>query len=708
MKCYSCKATIPDDATTCPACGKDQGFDARAIRAASRGDQAALTELYEKTYSSVYNTIKFLVRDDDAALDILQDSYVKAFRSLDMLQDPSRFGAWMRRIAHNRAVDYLRQAKPVSLSSLTADESGEEVELVDDRPDSLPDLVIDQRETARLLGEILDALPDDQRVCVTLYYYEQLSVHEIAQELDVPEATVKSRLMYGRKKIEQQVKALERRGTKLYSVAPVALLMWLFRNQQAQAAVLPSAAVLQAALGSVATSSGAAASGAAAGTGTAGAAGTSSAGGSAAAAGSAAGAGAAAAAGGGIASKAIAAAVALALVAGGGTLAARALFTPKPAALPVPQPVSPTSPSVNPYDVIMNHYVDRLCAVPSEFLAWYDQGHDHGYADGINNELIAELFRTRAKLWYGKVDINGDGIDELLLGTAGDGWTQCWDAYTMQGDFAVPLFTGDNVLEYRKNLLVLPDGTLDLHASGGVDAGTDAFFRIIDGGAGLEPADPPRDISGAVDALSWGGIQLKEIPYQPGQIDEDAPAYERTQPIEPSEAPDTPGAAVSTDGIFDAYQEVLRAYETSMNADPATDPIYDTYDWARTWIDTRGEGASVEHAEVDLNGDGVPEMVMAAYVNYGDGWEEWYPFEIYTYDGANAIALFVGQITTADWLHLATDGTMWTTRGNADPTPVRRWELPAGATQLAEIASAGSEDELPRLSYASVLRPPAV
>ncbi|MBQ3283355.1 MAG: RNA polymerase sigma factor, partial [Atopobiaceae bacterium] len=237
MKCYNCKATIPDDASVCPTCGRQQGFDAKTIRAASKGDEAALTELYEKTYASVYNTIRFMVRDDDVALDILQDSYVKAFRSLDTLQDPSRFGAWMRRIVHNRAVDYLRQEKPVSLGSLTADESEDEVELVDDRPDSLPDVVLDQQETARLLGAILDELPDDQRVCVTMYYYEQLSVREIAQELEMPEATVKSRLMYGRKKIEQQVKALERRGTKLYSVAPVALLMWLFRNQQAQAAV---------------------------------------------------------------------------------------------------------------------------------------------------------------------------------------------------------------------------------------------------------------------------------------------------------------------------------------------------------------------------------------------------------------------------------------------------------------------------------------
>ena len=215
MKCYKCKTTIPDDADVCPRCGASQGFSSDLIYKAKENDQNAIAELYNKTYSNVYYTIKAIVKDDDAVLDILQDSYLKAFRSLDQLQDTSKFRAWIKRIAHNRAVDYLRQTKAVNFSDISKDDTDIPLEFEDTRPENLPEVVIDQKETARLMAEILDSLPSDQRACVSMFYYEQMSVKEIAEELGVSENTVKSRLNYGRKKIETQVRALEKKGTKM-------------------------------------------------------------------------------------------------------------------------------------------------------------------------------------------------------------------------------------------------------------------------------------------------------------------------------------------------------------------------------------------------------------------------------------------------------------------------------------------------------------
>jgi len=94
------------------------------------------------------------------------------------------------------------------------------------------------------MREILDSLPADQRAVVSMFYYEQMSVKEIAEELGVSENTVKSRLNYGRKKIETQVKALEKKGTKLYSLAPLPFLLLLFKSQEAYAAEIPAASVL--------------------------------------------------------------------------------------------------------------------------------------------------------------------------------------------------------------------------------------------------------------------------------------------------------------------------------------------------------------------------------------------------------------------------------------------------------------------------------
>lgn len=111
---------------------------------------------------------------------------------------------------------------------------GEELEdipfeesIEDVRSELNPEMAMDQQEAKRLVMEILDHLPEDQRVVIGMFYYEEMSVKDIAQTLGVSENTVKSRLSYGRKKIKEQVMDLEKRGTKLYSVAPFVFFLYL-------------------------------------------------------------------------------------------------------------------------------------------------------------------------------------------------------------------------------------------------------------------------------------------------------------------------------------------------------------------------------------------------------------------------------------------------------------------------------------------------
>lgn len=229
MKCFHCSAPLNETARFCSRCGADQGFSAELIARGAAGDQTALTELYNKTYDNVYYTVKALIRDEDTALDILQDSYLKAFRNLNTLNEPEKFRAWIKRIGHNNAVDHLRKAKPMMFSSMPTDDDGAEIEFEDTNAANLPDVVIDQQETARLMAEIIDTLPEDQRIVISMYYYEGLSVRQIAEELGITENTVKSRLSYGRKKIETKVLDLEKKGTKLYGLAPIPFLLLLLR-----------------------------------------------------------------------------------------------------------------------------------------------------------------------------------------------------------------------------------------------------------------------------------------------------------------------------------------------------------------------------------------------------------------------------------------------------------------------------------------------
>lgn len=254
MKCFNCGKELPDNAKYCSGCGEEQGFSEELLERAQAGDEGALSELYRRTYAAAYKMAAVLIKNEDAVMDVLQDSYVKAFRNLNQLREPDKFRAWMKRIVHNQAVDYLRKQKPSGVRTVSSDEENT-AEIPDDRISSLPEEIIDQKETARLIGGLLDGLSQEQRAVIVMYYYEQLSVRDIAYTLGINENTVKSRLMHGRKNIEAGVKKLEKQGTKLYGLSPIPFLLLLFRNWDTQVSVSPESSILSSVMERAAQSS---------------------------------------------------------------------------------------------------------------------------------------------------------------------------------------------------------------------------------------------------------------------------------------------------------------------------------------------------------------------------------------------------------------------------------------------------------------------
>ena len=266
MICTKCGKEIPSDSKYCPSCGtlaagqqsKAQNTMTELITRAKAGDQTAISILYEQTYNQVYYTVKSMIKDEDAVFDILQDSYIKAFSHLDSFEGGDKFTAWVRQIAANTARDWMKKKRPMLFSEL---EQSSDMDLPaeewfeDENCDHLPEYVIDQNETSRLIREILDELPEDQRAVIGMYYYEEMSVKEIAASMNATENAVKSRLLYGRRKIEKKVRELEKNGTKLYGLAPIPFLLWLLRGQKAYAAELPDAGIRQNILKSLSSSS---------------------------------------------------------------------------------------------------------------------------------------------------------------------------------------------------------------------------------------------------------------------------------------------------------------------------------------------------------------------------------------------------------------------------------------------------------------------
>lgn len=230
MICYKCQKYVEKSAEKCPYCGADFKFSEKLIQQAIEGKETAQQELYKRTYSDVYFTILSITKDNDLIMDVLQDTYLTAFQKLEQLKDCNSFRAWVRSIAHNKTLNALRNRRVLYTASVVSVETENVLNVEDNRIENMPEATIDQQETSRLVKEILNVLPDEQRIVIGMFYYDQMSVSEIAEELECSENTVKSRLNYGRKKIQTKVLELEKNGTKLYSLAPLPFFIWLLRN----------------------------------------------------------------------------------------------------------------------------------------------------------------------------------------------------------------------------------------------------------------------------------------------------------------------------------------------------------------------------------------------------------------------------------------------------------------------------------------------
>ncbi len=193
-----------------------------AIKRTKEGDQDAATKLYHLTSRMVYFTALKITGNEDAADDITQDTYIKAFNGLQGLRDCEAFISWIKTIAVNLSKDYMKKARPI-LFKTRDDEEGVLNGARETNEDFLPEEYADKREKSRLIMAIVDSLPETQRVSVILYYYNGLSIAEVSKIMETSEGTTKSRLSLARKYIKDRVEDLEKKGAKLYGV-PALLL----------------------------------------------------------------------------------------------------------------------------------------------------------------------------------------------------------------------------------------------------------------------------------------------------------------------------------------------------------------------------------------------------------------------------------------------------------------------------------------------------
>lgn len=187
---------------------------------ARQGDENAMQTLYLDTKRSVYYLALRMVKNPEDAEDITQEVFITVHEKLSELREPAAFYKWINQITANKCNALLRKYKGIALL-----DDGEEVlaMLADDDPLNLPDRAIDDEDTRRIILAVIDALPDAQRICVMLYYYQQNTITQIADMLETNENTVKTRLSLARVKIRAALEEKEKKeGIKLYGI-PLAL-----------------------------------------------------------------------------------------------------------------------------------------------------------------------------------------------------------------------------------------------------------------------------------------------------------------------------------------------------------------------------------------------------------------------------------------------------------------------------------------------------
>ncbi len=192
---------------------------ATIVQQAKDGDKGALEQLYYETYNRVYFYAFKIFNDENDAADVVQEVYIKVFTHISELNDAKAFTKWLYTITVNECKQKMRRDHRQILT-----EEGDEFfeRILDTEPELDQRLV--HRDARTFLFAVIDFLPEEQKRAVLLYYYEQLTISQIAEIEEVSEATIKSRLVLARKKLRAAVEAEERRtGTRLLAVGMPAL-----------------------------------------------------------------------------------------------------------------------------------------------------------------------------------------------------------------------------------------------------------------------------------------------------------------------------------------------------------------------------------------------------------------------------------------------------------------------------------------------------
>ena len=203
------------------------------VLSAKNGNKKAFDKLYKLTSNDVWFTCVSLLKDEENAKDIMQETYITAFLKLDTLKDEEKFCGWLTAIATNKSKNKLKGKVEYQIDDEVLITEAETDELM------LPEEYITKTEKRKVLLQIMeDTLSFNQYQTVLMFYFDEMSISEIAQGLEISEGTVKSRLNSSRAKMKTAIEDYEKKsGDKLHGVVVVPFFTTIFKEEAKSLAV---------------------------------------------------------------------------------------------------------------------------------------------------------------------------------------------------------------------------------------------------------------------------------------------------------------------------------------------------------------------------------------------------------------------------------------------------------------------------------------
>lgn len=187
----------------------ERGVDQKLVARVQRGDKTAFDLLVRKYQHKVAKLVSRYVRDRREVEDVTQEALIKAYRAIGGFRGESAFYTWLYRIAVNTAKNYLESMGRRPPGSDVEVEGAELIESGDGlRDQATPERQMLTDEIAATVHRVIENLPEDLRTAITLREIEGLSYEEIAQVMDCPIGTVRSRIFRAREAIDQELRPL--------------------------------------------------------------------------------------------------------------------------------------------------------------------------------------------------------------------------------------------------------------------------------------------------------------------------------------------------------------------------------------------------------------------------------------------------------------------------------------------------------------------